>query len=176
MAFWLTHILNNMSFTSTLPAKFQKRCQIKGYNMAWLDGTWKTHRNISLPDLFPKLNNIDTIQELWDGFHNLYEVLKNSNEAKKFVDDAKQWVEILLTFTSQKCHSLCSYFLSTCSRISKNINQFTQQGMKKFHDQATLDFAKSTNHNYHNLDALKQLMQKHNRLEDFGYECTHLRK
>ena len=39
------------------------------------------------------------------------------------------------------------------------------QDMEKLNDQTTLDFAKSTNHNYHNLDALKQLMQKHNWIE-----------
>lgn len=53
--------------------------------------------------------------------------------------------------------------------IYKSINQFTQQGMEKLNDQTTLDFAKSTNHNYHNLDALKQLIQKRNRI-DHGYQ------
>ena len=47
----------------------------------------------------------------------------------------------------------------------KNLVIFTQQGMEKLNDQTTIDFAKSTNHNYHNLDALKKLMDKRNRIE-----------
>ena len=45
-----------------------------------------------------------------------------------------------------------------------NLVQFTQQGMEKLNDQTTINFARSTNHNYRNLDALKQLMDK-NRIE-----------
>ena len=47
----------------------------------------------------------------------------------------------------------------------KNLVIFTQQGMEKLNDQTTIDFAKSTNHNYHNLEALKQIMEKRNRIE-----------
>ena len=53
-----------------------------------------------------------------------------------------------------------------------NINQFTQQGIEKLNDQTTLEFAKSTNYNFHNLDALKQI-RKCNRieyLEDHGFQ------
>ena len=44
--------------------------------------------------------------------------------------------------------------------------------MEKLNDQTTIDFAKSTNHNYHNLEALKQIMEKRNRikcLQDSGF-------
>ena len=47
----------------------------------------------------------------------------------------------------------------------KSLVIFTQQGIEKLNDQTTIDFARSTNHNYHNLDALKQIMQKRNRIE-----------
>lgn len=40
----------------------------------------------------------------------------------------------------------------------KNISQFTQQGLEKLNDQTTLDFARSTNHDYCSLAALTQLM------------------
>ena len=46
----------------------------------------------------------------------------------------------------------------------KNLVYFTQQGIEKLNDKTTVDFAKSTNHNYHNLQALKQLMTKHKRV------------
>ena len=47
----------------------------------------------------------------------------------------------------------------------KSLVIFTRQGIEKLNDQTTIDFARSTNHNYHNLDALKQIMQKRNRIE-----------
>jgi len=116
-------------------------------------------KNISLPDLFTKLNNIDKIQELWDGFHNLYKVLKknnvSSNEAKKFDDDSKQWVENFVDIYQSKNFTPYLHIFSqhACKflQVYKNINQFTQQGMEKLNDQTTLDFAKSTNHNYHKM-------------------------
>ena len=43
--------------------------------------------------------------------------------------------------------------------------KFTQQGLEKLNDQATVDYAKSTNHNFRNLEALTQLLQKRNRIE-----------
>ena len=61
----------------------------------------------------------------------------------------------------EKCYPIHAYYGHARSRISN----FTQQGMEKLNDQTTIDFAKSTNHNYHNLDALKQLMDKRNRIE-----------
>ena len=44
---------------------------------------------------------------------------------------------------------------------SKNLVIFIQQGMEKLNNQITKDFTKSTNHNYQNLDALKQVIIKY---------------
>lgn len=54
-----------------------------------------------------------------------------------------------------------------------NLVTFTQQGMEKLNDQTSIDYARSTNHNYRTLEALKQLIEKKNRieyLEDEGFE------
>ena len=56
-----------------------------------------------------------------------------------------------------------------------NLAQFNQQGMEKLNDQTTIDFARSINHNYRNLEALKQLLYKKNKmehLEDNGFQHT----
>ena len=37
--------------------------------------------------------------------------------------------------------------------------------MEKLNNDTTINFARSTNHNFHNLGALKQLIQKKNRIE-----------
>ena len=44
---------------------------------------------------------------------------------------------------------------------SKNLVIFIQQGMEKLNNQIKKDFTKSTNHNYQNLEALKQVTIKH---------------
>lgn len=47
--------------------------------------------------------------------------------------------------------------------------------MEKLNDETTIDFTKSTNHNYNSLEALEQLMTKRNRIEhlqDTGYQRT----
>ena len=41
-----------------------------------------------------------------------------------------------------------------------NLVMYTQQGMEKLNDETTINFARSTNYNFRNLDALKQLLQK----------------
>ena len=70
----------------------------------------------------------------------------------------------------QKCYVIC---LCELERIQlshypfkhENLVMFIQQGIEKLNDQTTIDFTKSTNHNYHNLEALKYIMEKRNRIE-----------
>lgn len=141
-------------------------------------------QNIQLAELFPKLPRVQNIQELWNDFQKLYTMLQkdevSTDECNSFTKDAKQWV---LSFTAiYQSKNVTPYIHILSKHIPeflhkyKNLNKFTQQGMEKLNDQTTLDFAKSTNHNYHNLDALKQLMQKRNRieyLEDHGFQRLH---
>lgn len=54
-----------------------------------------------------------------------------------------------------------------------NLITFTQQGLEKLNNQITIDFARNTNHNYRKLDALKQLMQKKNRVESLKDSKVH---
>ena len=37
--------------------------------------------------------------------------------------------------------------------------------MEKLNDETTIDYARSTNHNFQNLDALTQILEKRNRIE-----------
>ena len=110
----------------------------------------------------------------------LYAVLQkevSTDKCNSFMKDAKKWVLDFTNIYQAKhvtpyIHILAKHIPEFLQKY-KNINQFTMQGMEKINDQTTLDFAKSTNHNYHNLDALKQLMQKRNRieyLEDHGFQ------
>ena len=60
----------------------------------------------------------------------------------------------------QKCYVIClceleRIQLSHCPFKYENLVIFIQQGIEKLNDQTTIDFTKNTNHNYHNLEALK---------------------
>ena len=134
-----------------------------------------------MPEQFPKLDNIQAIQDLWDNFQQLYSVLQmdcvSTLEAEKFQQDAKKWVEKFTSIYQSKnvtpyIHIMVMHIPEFLMKY-KNLVIITQQGMEKLNDQTTIDFAKSTNHNYHNLDALKQFMNKRNRIEylqDSGFQ------
>lgn len=136
---------------------------------------------IALPELFPKLDNIQATQELWDDFRQLYSVLQmdsvSTEEAETFQQDAEKWVKKFTSIYQSKnvtpyIHTMVMHVPEFLIKY-KSLVIFTQQGMEKLNDQTTIDFAKSTNHNYHNLDALKQLMDKRNRIEylqDSGFQ------
>ena len=126
-----------------------------------------------LPELFPELQNVEAIENLWNDFVQLESILHSESvtpeEARSFGLDAKQWV---FKFTSIYQLKNCTPYMHILSMHVpefllryKNLVYFTQQGMEKLNDETTVDFAKSTNHNYHNLQALKQLMTKRNRIE-----------
>ena len=144
-------------------------------------------KNINLPTLFPQLPKVIPTQTLWEDFKNLHHILQREDispaEADHFRVKAKNWVR---SFTAiyQTNHvtpyiHVIPYIHVMAMHIPEflkkygNLVQFTQQGMEKLNDQTTIDFAQSTNHNYRNLDALKQLMDKKNRiehLEDHGFQ------
>ena len=119
---------------------------------------------INLPEMVPNLPNVQKIQELWVNFKKLYGILQqqriSSAEANKFEADAKTWVRNFTQIYQSKnvtpyIHIMAMHVPEFIHKYD-NLVQFTQQGL----DQTTIDFARSTNHNYKNLEALKQLLQK----------------
>ena len=143
--------------------------------MARFNGTGKNifFGKINLVKEFPSIPNIANIQELWEEFKNLHKFLQNENisnlTARKFIADARNWVrsftKIYLTkHVTPYIHILANHVPEFLEKYG-NLVQFTQQGMEKLNDETTINFARSTNHNFHNLGALKQLIQKKNRIE-----------
>ena len=53
-------------------------------------------------------------------------------------------------------------------RLHGNISSFTQQGLEKLNDLTTKSYQRSSNH--HDFESLKQVLQKHNRLELLEYQ------
>ena len=128
---------------------------------------------INLPTLLPDLPNIDATQRLWKNFKSLYDTLHDEaisfSGAVKFEEDTKQWVKDFTKIYQTKhvtpyMHILAMH-VPEFLKCYGNLVTFTQQGLEKLNDQMTIDFARNTNHNFRNLDALKQLMQKKNRVE-----------
>ena len=169
--------------TCKIPFKFSINKETKHLQWRDLMGPEKhiLFNKIVLPDLFPKLANVQATQELWDDFQQLYSVLQqeclSTQQAEKFNVDAKKWVCKFTTIYQKKnvtpyMHIMAMHVPEFLLKY-KTLVIFTQQGMEKLNDQTTIDFAKSTNHNYHNLEALKQLVDKRNRIEylqDSGFQ------
>ena len=136
---------------------------------------------INLETLFPDIPNIKEMQKLWEEFKMLHRQLHceniSSDVASKFGKDAKQWVRNFLKIYQSKnvtpyMHIFANHVPEFLSKYG-NLVMYTQQGMEKLNDETTINFARSTNYNFRNLDALKQLLQKKNRLEyleDTGFE------
>ena len=53
-------------------------------------------------------------------------------------------------------------------KLYGNIGQFTQQGLEKLNDLTTILFQHATNH--YEQEALKQVLEKRNRLEELEYQ------
>ena len=108
------------------------------------------------------------MQILWEDFKNLHQILQREDislaEADHFRVKAKNWVRSFTAIYQTKhvtpyIHVMAMHIPEFLKKYG-NLVQFTQQGMEKLNDQTTIDFARSTNHNYRNLDALKQLIYK----------------
>ena len=168
----LEFFINN---SCKIPLHFNEHKESK--DLVWRDLTGPEKRvffsKISLPELFPELPNVQAIEDLWNDFVRLESILHSESvspeEAKSFGTDAKKWVQ---KFTSRyQSKNVTPYIHILSMHVPefllkyKNLVYFTQQGMEKLNDETTIDFTKSTNHNYHNLEALKQLMTKRNRIE-----------
>ena len=111
---------------------------------------------INLPEILPNLPNVHKIQELREKFKQLYGILQQqtitSDEATKFEMDAIDWVKKFTTIYQSKNITLYIHIMAMhipeFIRKYENLAQFMQQGLEKLDDQTTIDFARSTNHNY----------------------------
>jgi len=164
------------SLLSIIHAKsiFAFSCHKDSKEMQWRDlmGPEKQvfFKKVALPELFPDLPNVDAIEKLWSDFIALESWLHLQSvppvEAEDIGKDAKDWVVKFTIIYQSKyvtpyIHNFAMHLDEFLLRY-KSLVIFTLQGMEKLNDATTLDFAKSTNHNYRNLEALRQIMTKRN--------------
>ena len=144
-----------------IPFKFFYCKDVKDLRWRDLMGPEKlvVFNKIDLPTLFPDLPNIHAIQLLWKQFKILYDKLHSSfRSAVQFEEDTKEWVKDFTKIYQTKhvtpyMHILAMH-VPEFLKCNGNLITFTQQGLEKYNDQMTIDFARNTNHNYRNLDAL----------------------
>ena len=123
--------------------------------------------NIDLPKYFPDIPNVSVIQDIWKEFWRLFKQLETVSNPKELQADIKNWVRLFLRIYQTKnvtpyVHSF-AFHVPEFTEKYDTICKFTQQGLEKLNDLTTQHYLRSTNH--HNEDALKQIMEKRNRLE-----------
>ena len=131
---------------------------------------------INIPSLFPTLPKREQLQNLWCTFFKLINKINEQNCDSVEIDiGTKSWVTSFISvYQSKDCTPYVHAFTMHTSefiRLHGNIVSFTQQGLEKLNDVTTKQYQRATNH--HNLSALKQILEKRNRIEilkDSGYE------
>ena len=153
-------------------------------NLKWRDLTGpekhKLLKHIDIADLFPRIPQASTIQDIWMEFREIYRTLQSSTPLNKdsvdsLRDHVKKWMSLFLTVYQTKhvtpyMHLLVSHIPQFLG-IYGTLAPFSLQGLEKLNDDLTKDYFRSTNHR--DSDALKQMLLKLNRIEDLtDRECT----
>ena len=135
-------------------------------------------KNINIPTLFPALEKSIQLQKLWTTFFELTNYLNEPEcNSVEFDCRTKTWVHLFISLYQSK--DVTPYMHAFAMHISQfidlhgNITMFTQQGLEKLNDLTTIHYQRSSNHR--NTDALRQILEKWNRienLEDSGYQRT----
>lgn len=93
---------------------------------------------------------------------------KTECDATEFDQRSKNWVRLFVSIYQSKdvipyihCFGM---HISQFLELYGNIVTFTQQGLEKLNDTTTIYFQHTSNHREH--QALKQILEKRNRIED----------
>ena len=154
---------------------------IKPKTLKWRDLTGpeqiRLFNNINIPSIFPNLPKKNEIQQLWTKFFLIISELNGKDcDPMKFDTETKEWVTSFVSIYQTKdvtpyMHAFVMHVPEFLRLHNGNISVFSQQGLEKLNDVSTKYFQRSSNHR--NEEALKQMLQKVNRIEilrDNGYE------
>lgn len=148
--------------------------------MTWRDLTGpekvRLFHHIDIPTLFPNLQDKNQLQVLWRDFFALIETLGQRHcSSEEFGHRAKSWVKLFNSLYQTKdvtpyMHAFAMHVPEFLS-LYGNINMFSQQGLEKLNDLTTIHFQHSTNHK--ESQALRQILQKRNRIEELEHFQRH---
>jgi len=150
---------------------------VKDSKLNWRDLTGpekiRLFNLMDIPTVFPSLPQKNEIQHLWSTFIHLINSLKRPDcDADDLESGAKQWVRHFCSIYQTKhvtpyVHALAMH-VPEFIRIYGSISKFNQQGLEKLNDTTTTHYLRGTNHR--KTEALTQLLQKRNRIEDLETE------
>ena len=132
---------------------------------------------INIPKHFPALKNAAALQDIWIEFWRLFTQLETADNPNDLQQDIKNWVRMFLKQYQTKnitpyVHSFAFHVPEFIAKFS-SVCRFNQQGLEKLNDVTTQHYLRGTNHR--EMQALTQVMQKRNRLEELenmGYKRT----
>lgn len=141
--------------------------------MTWRDLTGpekvRLFTKIDIPTLFPELAKKNELNVLWNDFFEIIKIIgKTECDVKDFEFRSKAWIRLFTTIYQTKdvtpyMHALAMH-VPEFMKMYGSILLFTQQGLEKLNDTTTIHFQRSSNHR--ESEALKQLLQKRNRIEE----------
>ena len=119
--------------------------------------------------------NVKSIQDIWSKFYSIYKIIRINEAASPSTvrvlrHSTLQWITLFTSVYQTK--NLIPYIHVLITHILEfytygNIAVFNQQGLEKLNDEVTQHYFQSTNHR--NIESLKQLLLKLNRLEEMAY-------
>ena len=150
--------------------------------MQWRDLTGpekiRLFNKVDIPKYFPALSNGSAIQDIWIEFWRLFNKLSMPEiDTLELQSDIKNWVGMFLKVYQTK--NVTPYIHSFAHHVPEFVDKyggivkFTQQGLEKLNDLTTQHFLRASNHR--TTEALKQVLEKRNRLEqlsDEGFKRT----
>lgn len=128
--------------------------------------------NSNLSFLFPNIENINNVSDLWMEFYSIYVYIKNPVLNISVLEEHLfEWLALFkCTYFSKYItpyiHSFV-FHLPEFIKIHGNINLFNLQGLEKLNDLTTIAFQRSSNKRK---TYLKQLIDKRNRYEFFLFD------
>ena len=130
---------------------------------------------MDIPKYFPSLQNAAALQDVWKEFWRIFTTLEAPDDTIELEWDIKNWVDLFLKQYQTKnvtpyIHAFAHHVPEFIQRYG-SICKFNQQGLEKLNDLTTQHYLRGTNHR--ELEALTQVMQKRNRMEELennGYK------
>ena len=130
-------------------------------------------KKLNMPQVFPEIENVDEIQDLWQELLAVNCCLSvrpenlSPTHAADFEKKARAFVKTFTDIYPSKhvtpyMHAMMNH-VSEFMALHGSILPFTQQGMEKYNDVMTKDYFRATSHRGE--QCLVQILQKQNRLE-----------
>lgn len=190
-------INKNTSYIDRYVKFLNEQCKVSFYMYAdketkklqWRDLTGpekiRVFNNFNFNYLFPDMPKVTIIQEIWKQFYSIYKELQSNKvvattELNKLQGKLNQWMALFTSVYQTKhvtpyMHVMVSH-IPEFLKLYGSIAPFSQQGLEKLNNEITKSYFRCTN--YHDINALKQLLLKLNRLEELNFnpDCVRTKR